>query len=81
MDDWQAQRLCIDVSDYELVVEKQKQHWNCEQTNESWKWSVIYHGASVASGSVNDLEEAKQRALANVPESIKASLGEGEKPQ
>ena len=67
---WQAQKLCTDVGDYELVVEKQKRNWECEQTFESWKWSVIYHGTVVSSGSVNDVEEAKIKAQASVPESV-----------
>lgn len=34
---WEAQRLCIDIGDYELVVEKQKQDWNCDQKMDLWK--------------------------------------------
>ena len=67
--EWQEQKLCTDIGDYELVVEKQKRDWECEQTIESWKWQVVYHGSIIASGSVNDQEEAKQTAVANVPES------------
>lgn len=67
--EWQAQKLCTDIGEYELIVEKQKQHWECEQKMESWKWSVVYHGTVVASGSVNDVEEAKTKAEKSVPES------------
>lgn len=64
---WSTQRMCTDVGDYELIVERQKRNWECEQKSESWKWSVVYHGSVLSSSSVNDLEEAKQKALANVP--------------
>lgn len=66
---WQPQRLCTDVGEYELIVEKQKRDWQCEQSMESWKWSVVYHGTIVASGSVNEMDAAKKQAQANVPES------------
>lgn len=65
--DWQIQKLCSDVQDYELTVEKQKQNWECEQKRESWKWSVAYHGSVVASGSVNSSNDAMAQAKANVP--------------
>lgn len=69
-EDWEVQKICIDIADYELSVEKQKTNWNCEQTRESWKWLVSYHGSIVASGSVNSAEEAKEKALANVPKDM-----------
>lgn len=65
---WEPQKICTDVGDYELIAEKLKNSWKCEQTSESWKWSVIHHGMIVASGQVNDMEEAKIRAKANVPD-------------
>lgn len=64
---WVVQKMCTDVGEYELIVEKQKAHWECEQRLESWKWIVSYHGSIVANGSVNNPDEAKIRALANVP--------------
>lgn len=69
--DWQIQKICTDVQDYELVAEKQKRDWNCEQTRESWKWIISYHGSVVASGSVNSAEEAKAMAMANLPIKLK----------
>lgn len=66
-DSWQVQKMCTDVKDYELSIEKQKTDWECEQRRESWKWSVSYHGSVVASGSVNSAQEAKIQAAANVP--------------
>ena len=65
--DWIVQKSCKDVGDYELVIEKQKTNWNCEQKNESWKWSISYHGSIVSSGSVQSVEQAKKTAEANVP--------------
>ncbi|MAS88108.1 MAG: hypothetical protein CMH30_09070 [Micavibrio sp.] len=35
--EWQVQKLCTDVKDYELSIEKQKTDWQCEQRRESWK--------------------------------------------
>tara|TARA_B100001093_G_scaffold468722_1_gene488915 strand:- start:607 stop:867 length:261 start_codon:yes stop_codon:yes gene_type:complete len=66
-DEWQVQKMCIDVDDYELSVEKQKDRWECNQKRESWKWIVSYHGSVVASGSVNSAAEARQHAIGNVP--------------
>ena len=65
--EWQVQKLCTDIEDYELIVEKQKNNWECEQKRESWKWVVSYHGSIVASGAVNSADEAIIRAHANVP--------------
>lgn len=67
---WEEQRLCTDIGEYELIVEKQKRDWECEQKMEPWKWMVVYHGSVVASGSVNDIEEAKIRAEENVPKDL-----------
>lgn len=64
---WQTQRMCRDQGEYELIVEKEKNHWECEQKRESWKWSVVYHGTIVSSGSVNKMEEAQAKAMASVP--------------
>lgn len=64
---WTVQKLCTDKGDYELVIEKQKRDQNCTQKRESWRWIVNYHGAVVASGSCNDVEQAKELALGNTP--------------
>ena len=65
--DWQTQKLCADKDEYELVIEKQKRDWNCEQRVESWKWIISYHGSVVSSGAVNNVDDAKQMALQNLP--------------
>ncbi|MBL4803569.1 MAG: hypothetical protein JKY71_01785 [Alphaproteobacteria bacterium] len=65
--DWQVQKICTDIDDYELVVEKQKSDWECTQKRESWKWLISYHGSVVASGSVNSPDEAMRLAVANMP--------------
>lgn len=64
---WQAQKLCTDVNNYELVIEKQKKDWHCEQKRESWRWSVAYHGAVVAQGQAQSEAEARVFAEKNVP--------------
>ncbi len=66
-DVWEVQKMCTDVKDYELSIEKEKVDWECEQKRMSWKWVVSYHGSIVASGSVNSVEEAQAKAIANVP--------------
>jgi len=71
-ENWEVQKFCTDIGEYELSIEKQKKHWECEQNHESWKWIVSYHGSVVSSGSVNSVDEAKQRALANVPQEAKS---------
>jgi hypothetical protein len=65
--EWQVQKMCTDIQDYELTIEKQKTDWECDQKRESWKWIVSYHGSVVASGSVNNPKEAQEKAVANVP--------------
>lgn len=67
---WETQKICSDISGYELVVEKQKTTWECEQKRESWNWLVSYHGSVVAKGAANDKETAKDLAVSNLPESI-----------
>ena len=64
---WHIQRLCTDVGDYELVVEKQKKTWECEQKAERWRWNVVFHGTILSSGFASGQEEAKGRALSSVP--------------
>ncbi len=64
---WITQKICTDIGEYELIVERQKHDWTCEQNAQAWKWNVIYHGTVVAGGSVNDIEQAKELAQANVP--------------
>jgi hypothetical protein len=67
--EWQVQKICTDIEEYELSVEKQKRDWECDQKRESWKWMVSYHGSVVSSGSVNSSDEAMALAVANVPAS------------
>lgn len=64
---WQVQKMCADIKDYELVIEKQKTDWECEQKRESWKWSVSYHGSIVARGVGQNPDEAMTQAYFNIP--------------
>ncbi len=66
-EEWEVQKICKDINDYELSLEKQKTDWECEQKRQSWKWIVSYHGTIVASGSSSTPEEASVRATENVP--------------
>lgn len=65
---WEAQKLCTDINNYELIVEKQKSLAQCSQEKESWKWVVSFGGAIVSTGSVNSLKRAQELAIANVPQ-------------
>ncbi|HPF46999.1 MAG TPA: hypothetical protein PK690_09040 [Emcibacteraceae bacterium] len=65
--EWEVQKVCTDIGDYELTIEKQKTEWACEQNFESWRWAASYHGSIVSSGSENSLEEAKHKAVMNTP--------------
>ncbi|MFP4314265.1 MAG: hypothetical protein ACLFR0_08055 [Alphaproteobacteria bacterium] len=67
-ENWQIEKLCKDVNDYELSIEKQKTDWSCSQSYESWKWSVAFHGSIVASGLENSPDAAKEKALTSMPQ-------------
>ncbi len=69
--EWKVQKICTDSGDYELVVEKQKTDWECDQERESWKWAIDYHGSIVASGVTNSVEEAKNNAAFSVPKEFR----------
>ncbi len=64
---WQVQKICTDINNYELTVERQKASWTCEQKIESWKWAVAYRGAIVAQGTSQDEAQARALAEKNVP--------------
>ena len=65
--DWQIQKQCVDVGEYELTIERQKTEWECEQKSKTWKWSVDYHGSITASGVSHSEEDAKKAAVHSVP--------------
>lgn len=64
---WQIQKMCADNGNYELVIERMKNSWHCEQSVEGWRWTVAYHGAVVSQGSALDEEQARILAEKNVP--------------
>lgn len=65
--EWNIQKLCADVGDYELVVELQKRTWECDHTIEEWKWGIVHMGIILSNGCAIGLEEAQRLALLNVP--------------
>jgi hypothetical protein len=65
---WTVQKLCTDVNDYELIIEKQKASFHCEQKVDSWRWHVSYRGAVISQGTANDQEQARELAEKNVPQ-------------
>jgi hypothetical protein len=66
--DWTIQKTCTDLNDYELIVERQKNHSGCDQRREAWKWMVAIHGSIVATGVSSEMDKAQAMAIANVPQ-------------
>lgn len=64
---WMVQKLCTDIDNYELIIERQKASWHCEQKLETWRWNVSLHGAVIAQGTASDEDQAKKFAEKNVP--------------
>ena len=65
---WVVEKACTDVAEYELVVEKQKSQWQCDQSRESWSWRINRHGMIVAQGVMSSREAAQEAAQANLPQ-------------
>jgi hypothetical protein len=65
--EWQAEKMCAAAGDYDLLVERFKNGYECEQSTHSWKWRVIRSGVVIAQGTGPDLEAAQKLAEANVP--------------
>ena len=65
--EWQPEKMCSTVGNYDLLIEKYKHGYKCEQLNSHWKWRVIYSGIVVAQGMAADLDTAQTSAELNVP--------------
>lgn len=68
--EWQPEKLCSSAGDYDLLVERFKNGYQCEQARESWKWRVIRSGVVIAQGPAQDLEQAQAMAIANLPQNM-----------
>lgn len=65
--EWQAEKLCSVSGDYDLLVERFKNGYQCEQTTDTWKWRVIHSGVVLAQGISADVDAAQKMAESNVP--------------
>lgn len=65
--DWKAEKLCSTAGDYDLLIERFKHGYQCEQKNDSWKWRVIRSGVILSQGVAIDQEQAQKLAESNLP--------------
>ena len=65
--DWQAEKLCSTVGNYDLLIERFKHGYQCEQAKDTWKWRVIHSGVVLSQGISPDVETAQKMAESNVP--------------
>ena len=65
--EWQPEKMCSTAGEYNLMVERYKNGYECEQAHDSWKWRVIHSGVVLAQGMTNDLEAAQKLAESNLP--------------
>lgn len=65
--EWQPEKLCSTSGDYDLLVERFKNGYQCEQATDTWKWRVIHSGVVLAQGVSADADAARKMAESNVP--------------
>lgn len=65
--EWQPEKLCSVSGGYDLLVERFKHGYQCDQNTHSWKWRVIHSGVVLSQGMSDDMEAAQRMAEANVP--------------
>lgn len=65
--EWQPEKLCSTAGDYDLLIERFKNGYHCEQSTNSWKWRVIHAGVVMSQGTAPGLEDAQKMAESNVP--------------
>lgn len=63
------EKICSTHGDYNLLVERFKNGYECEQTHDTWKWRVIHSGVIISQGTSADIETARQMAESNIPSS------------
>ncbi len=64
---WQPEKMCSTMGDYNLLVERFKHGYECNQGTDSWKWRVIHSGVVLSQGSSEDVATAQKMAESNVP--------------
>lgn len=65
--EWKPEKLCSSKNNYELLVERFKNGYECQQSSESWKWRVIHSGIVMSQGVARDMDAAQKMAEANIP--------------
>lgn len=65
--EWQPEKMCSAIGDYDLLVERLKHDYHCQQENDSWKWRVIHSGVVLSQGVTGDLPTAQKMAESNLP--------------
>lgn len=65
--EWQPEKMCSSKGEYDLLVERFKNGYHCEQTNQSWKWRIIRSGVVISQGVSDNLDTARKMAESNLP--------------
>lgn len=65
--EWKAEKLCSSSGDYDLLVERFKHGYHCEDQSESWKWRVVHSGVVLAQGTSGNMDAAQKMAESNLP--------------
>ena len=64
---WKAEKMCSLIGDYDLLIERFKHGYHCEQRSGTWKWRVIHSGIILSQGTSDNIESAQKMAESNVP--------------
>lgn len=65
--EWTTEKLCTSAGKYDLLVERMKHGYQCEQANDTWKWRVIHSGVTLSQGVSHDVKSAQKMAESNIP--------------
>ncbi len=64
---WQPEKMCSTAGEYDLLIERFKHGYECEQKHATWKWRVIHSGVVLSQGTTADMESAQKMAESNLP--------------
>ncbi len=65
--EWQPEKMCSTAGEYNLLVERFKNGYECEQVHDTWRWRVIHSGVVLSQGTAANLDTARELAESNVP--------------
>ena len=65
--DWQPEKLCTSSGEYDLIVERFKNGYECDHAHHGWRWRVIHSGVVVAQGNSVEMNDAQKMAESNIP--------------